>query len=112
MVGSRGRVMLDGAARSRSSMGMSVESISDWTKLPKGCGGGQARTQHSSTVDEPVPAGCAIEWRALSSTPDLNGGGRWVWVCEIGELRMRGGSLSALYVGFFTGAFTALEAVL
>ena len=43
---------------------------------------------------------------------DDNSGGRWVWVCEIDELRMRGESLSALYLEFFTGAFTALKAVL
>ena len=35
-----------------------------------------------------------------------------VWACEIGELRLRGGSLSASYLEFFTGAFTALKAVL
>ena len=35
-----------------------------------------------------------------------------VWACEIGELRLRGGSLSTSYLEFFTGAFTALKAVL
>ena len=36
----------------------------------------------------------------------------YVWACEIGELRLRGGSLSTSYLEFFTGAFTALKAVL
>ena len=36
----------------------------------------------------------------------------YVWVCEIGELRLRGGSLTASYLEFFTGAFKALKAVL
>ena len=35
-----------------------------------------------------------------------------VWACEIGELRLRGGSLTASYLEFFTGAFKALKAVL
>ena len=34
------------------------------------------------------------------------------WVCQIGELRLRGGSLTASYLEFFTDAFTALKAVL
>ena len=36
----------------------------------------------------------------------------YVWVCEVGELRQRGESLSASYLEFFAGAFTALKAVL
>ena len=36
----------------------------------------------------------------------------YVWACEISELRLRGGSLTASYLEFFTGAFTALKAVL
>ena len=35
-----------------------------------------------------------------------------VWACEMGELRLRGGSLTASYLEFFTGAFKALKAVL
>lgn len=35
-----------------------------------------------------------------------------VWVYQIGELRLRGGSLTASYLEFFTDAFTALKAVL
>ncbi len=54
---------------------------------------------------------CPSGWKEPPKTWE-DGGGRWVWVCEIGELRMRGESLSALYVEFFTGAFTALKAVL
>ena len=55
---------------------------------------------------------CPSGWKAPPKTWEDGGGGRWVWVCEIAELRMRGESLSALYVEFFTGAFTALKAVL
>lgn len=36
----------------------------------------------------------------------------YVWVCQIGELRLRGGSLTASYLEFFTDAFIALKAVL
>jgi hypothetical protein len=36
----------------------------------------------------------------------------YVWVCEIGEQHLRGAPLSASYLEFFTGAFTALKAVL
>ena len=37
---------------------------------------------------------------------------KYVWACEISELRLREGSLSASYLDFFNGAFTALKAVL
>ena len=50
---------------------------------------------------------CPAGWKEPPKTWD-----GWVWVCEIDELRMRGESLSALYLEFFTGAFTALKAVL
>lgn len=36
----------------------------------------------------------------------------YVWACEISELRLRSGSLTASYLEFFSGAFTALRAVL
>ena len=36
----------------------------------------------------------------------------YVWACEIGEQHLRGGPPSASYLEFFTGAFTALKAVL
>ena len=36
----------------------------------------------------------------------------YVWVCQIGELRLRGGSLTASYLEFFADAFTALKIVL
>ena len=36
----------------------------------------------------------------------------YVWVCEIGEQHLRGEPLSESYLEFFTGAFTALKAVL
>ena len=36
----------------------------------------------------------------------------YVWACEIGEQHLRGESLSTSYLEFFTGAFTALKAVL
>ena len=57
---------------------------------------------------------CPSGWKEPPKTKtwDDNGGGRWVWVCEIEELRMRGESLSALYLEFFAGAFKALKAVL
>ena len=57
---------------------------------------------------------CPSGWREPPKTKgwDDNGEGRWVWVCEIEELRMRGESLSALYLEFFTGTFRALKAVL
>ena len=55
---------------------------------------------------------CPSGWKKPPKTWDDNGGGRFVWVCEIEELRMRGESLSALYLEFFTGAFKALKAVL
>ena len=57
---------------------------------------------------------CPSGWREPPKTKtwDDNGEGRWVWVCEIDELRLRGESLSALYVDFFAGAFKALKDVL
>ena len=36
----------------------------------------------------------------------------YVWVCQIGELRLRGGSLTSSYLEFLIDAFTALKAVL
>ena len=55
---------------------------------------------------------CPAGWKEPPKTWDDNGEGRWVWGCEIEELRLRGESLSALYLEFFTGAFTALKTVL
>lgn len=56
---------------------------------------------------------CPSGWKEPPKTWEgASGGGRWVWVCEIDELRMRGESLTALYLEFFTGAFRALKAVL
>ncbi len=55
---------------------------------------------------------CPSGWKEPPKTWDDNGEGRWVWGCEIEELRLRGESLSALYLEFFTGAFTALKTVL
>ena len=63
-------------------------------------------------VDGTCTLACPSGWKEPPKTWEDGGGGRWVWVCEIDELRMRGESLSALYVEFFTGAFTALKAVL
>ena len=55
---------------------------------------------------------CPSGWKEPPRTWDDGGIGRWVWGREIDELRMRGDSLSALYLEFFTGAFNALKAVL
>ena len=53
------------------------------------------------------PLPCPAGWKERPKAwPD------GVWVCEIGEQRLCGGSLSASYLEFFTGAFTALKAVL
>ncbi len=55
---------------------------------------------------------CPSGWKKPPRTWDENGERRVVWACEIEELRMRGESLSALYVDFFAGAFKALKDVL
>ena len=65
-------------------------------------------------VNRTCTLACPTGWKEPPKTKswDDNGDGRWVWVCEIEELRLRGESLSQLYLGFFTRAFTALKAVL
>jgi len=58
--------------------------------------------------DGPCELPCPSDWK---ERPKAWREG-YVWVCQIGELRLRGGSLTASYLEFFTGAFTALKAVL
>ena len=54
---------------------------------------------------------CPPGWKEPPKTWD-DGAGHYVWACEISELRLRGESLSALYLEFFTSTLTALKAVL
>ena len=51
---------------------------------------------------------CPSGWKEPPQTEPTD----CVWDCEINELRLRGGSLTASYLEFFTDAFTALKAVL
>ena len=65
----------------------------------------------------PGPAGdcrlaCPSGWKKPPKGWDGDSGGRYVWAREISELRLRGESLSALYLEFFTKALIALKAVL
>lgn len=61
-----------------------------------------------SDPDDVCKLPCPAGWKKPpQSFPD-----KYAWVCEISELRLREGSLSASYLEFFTGAFTGLKAVL
>ena len=62
------------------------------------------RTGPDGSCELPCPSGWKERPKALRE--------EYVWVCQIGELRLRGGSLTASYLEFFTDAFTALKAVL
>ena len=65
---------------------------------------GIRRTGPDGSCKLPCPSG----WRERPKAwPE-----EYVWVCQIGELRLRGGSLTASYLEFFSDAFTALKAVL
>ena len=59
-------------------------------------------------TDESCKLPCPSGWKERPQTWQEE----YVWVCQIGELRLRGGSLTASYLEFFTDAFTALKAVL
>ncbi len=61
-------------------------------------------SRSGGTCKLPCPSG----WKEPPRTWPEN----YVWVCEIGEQHLRGGSLSASYLEFFADAFTALKAVL
>ena len=62
------------------------------------------RTDPDGSCKLPCPSGWKARPKAWRE--------EYVWVCQIGELRLRGGSLTASYLEFFTDAFTALKAVL
>ena len=55
---------------------------------------------------------CPSGWKKPPKRWDDDSAGRYVWACEMSELRLHGESLSALYLEFFTKALTALKAVL
>ena len=54
---------------------------------------------------------CPSGWKKPPKTWE-NDDGRWLWSCEMDEVRMCEGSVSAFYLEFFTGAFGALRDVL
>ena len=61
----------------------------------------------SSEPDGTCTLRCPAGWKERPTWPES-----YAWGCQISELRLRGESLSASYLEFFTGAFTALKVVL